>query len=58
MRFLVTAEIDGIGIYPCSIDARVLTKPVLEGPAGQGDRLFCSGACRPGFNPVAFFDQA
>jgi hypothetical protein len=27
MRFLITPEIDGIGIYPCSINARILTKP-------------------------------
>src|SRR6266478_7829913 len=35
MRFLITPEIDGIGIYPCSINARILTKPLLKRPAGQ-----------------------
>jgi hypothetical protein len=30
MRFLITPEIDGIGIYPCSINARILTKPLLK----------------------------
>jgi hypothetical protein len=37
MRFLITPEIDGIGIYPCSINARILTKPLLKRPAGQSD---------------------
>jgi hypothetical protein len=31
MRFLMTPEIDGIGIYPCSIDARVLTSLYWKG---------------------------
>src|SRR5258708_4516864 len=38
MRFPMAPAIDGIGIYPSSIDALVLTKPLLEKPAVQGNR--------------------
>jgi hypothetical protein len=34
MRFLITPELDGIGIYPCSINAH-FEKPLLKRPAGQ-----------------------
>jgi len=53
MRFLVTPEIDGIGIYPCSIDARVLRSLYWKGrpvkvigysPRGLAKTLDSTGA--------------
>jgi hypothetical protein len=34
MRFLITPELDGIGIYPFH-STRILTKPLLKRPAGS-----------------------